>query len=299
MRDVTDASAFIEEITYAIWNEPGRDPGLCSVYYGPTTVIHTDAGDVEGGAAVTANTRERLSAFPDFRGVIDDTIWTGDDECGYRTSMRWTWTGTHLGTHAFGAATGRSVGSAAIADCVVRDGVIVEEWLVTDPLALACQLGAVRPGELAAAAQVRPTPVGSPMTPGPGVAGGAARHVAEVLAAGVGGEDVTAAYAPNARVQVGAEEVASPARRPAGCGGPAWLRGWSRLLGRAEIRVDDGYARPGPDGTTRVATRWTVLGPGGPVVTAASHHHLRDGLIVAEWTLYDRLAVLARAGGLP
>lgn len=276
---------FIADITYAIWNGSGRDPGLCERWYGGAAVIHTEVGDITGGAAVCTNTRERLAAFPDFRGLIDDTVWTGDAARGFRTSMRWTWTGTHRGPHAFGPATGTAVRFAAIADCVVRDGIIVEEWLATNPLALARRLGL----DDATAAAVRPTPPVSPVPPGPGVVpDGPARLVAEAVAAGVGGADVTAAYDPAARITIGPD-------RPAG---PDWLGGWARLLGEATVRVDDAFALPGPGGD-RVATRWTVCGPAGPVVTAISHHHVRDGRIVAEWTHYDEIAVLARAGGLP
>jgi predicted ester cyclase len=274
---VEDLARFIEDITYRIWNGPRRDPGLCETYYGPDAVIHTDGGDVVGGRAVTANTRARLVAFPDFHGVIDDTIWTGSAERGFRTSMRWTWSGVHRGPHVFGPATGRRVRCGAIADCIVRDGVIVEEWLAVDPLSLAHQLGL---GD-ADAARLRPTPPVSTMAPGPGrpTDDGPARWVASVLEAGVGGEDVGAAHADP---------------RDA-----AALRGWAALLDRPTARIDDGFHQDGPDGVARVATRWTVAGPGGAVVTASSHHHVRDGRILAAWTHSDGIAVLARAGALP
>lgn len=284
-RVVLPVDAFIADITHAIWNGPGRDPGLCERWYGSTAAIHTDAGDITGGPAVCANTRERLAAFPDFHGTIDDTIWAGDAARGFRTSMRWTWTGTHRGPSAFGPATGAAVRFQAIADCVVRDGVIVEEWLASNPLALARQLGL----DDAAAVALRPTPPVSPVPPGPGaVPEGPARLVAEAIAAGVGGADVTPAYAEGARVALGPDRTAAP----------GWLAGWARVLGYAAVRVDDALALPGP-GVDRVATRWTVLGPAGPVVTAISHHHVHAGRIVAEWTHYDEIAVLARAGGLP
>jgi predicted ester cyclase len=255
----------------------GRDPALCETYYGPAAVIHTDGGDVVGGPAVTANTRARLVAFPDFHGVIDDTIWTGTEERGFRTSMRWTWSGVHRGPHVFGPATGRRVRCGAIADCVVRGGAIVEEWLAVDPLSLARQLGV----DNDEAGRLRPTPPVSTMGGGPGrpAEDGPSRWVTSVLEAGIGGEDVATAHA-----------------RPEDA---AALGAWAALLGTATVRIDDAFHQEGPDGLARVATRWTVANPAGPVVTASSHHHVRDGVVLAAWTHYDRIAVLARAGALP
>lgn len=62
-------------------------------------------------AEIVANTRERLRAYPDFHGVIDETIWTRDEH-GVRTSICWTWTGMNTGAGAspLGPATGRGCG---------------------------------------------------------------------------------------------------------------------------------------------------------------------------------------------
>jgi hypothetical protein len=83
--DIVD---FVERTTYAIWND--RQPKLVEKWYGPRSVIRSDSGDLVGGDIVTAATRERMRTFPDYLGMIHDTIWTGDDASGYRTSMRWT-----------------------------------------------------------------------------------------------------------------------------------------------------------------------------------------------------------------
>ena len=95
---------YIERITDDIWNLPQRDPSLISKYYSPDTAIHLDAGDLVGAEVVIANTHARLRSYPDFHGDIDDTIWTGSEDEGYRTSMRWTWTGTDVGGTVFGAS---------------------------------------------------------------------------------------------------------------------------------------------------------------------------------------------------
>jgi hypothetical protein len=48
---------------------------------------------------------------------------------------------THLGDDAFGPATGRRAQVTTIADCVVRENRIIEEWLVRDNAHLVAQLG--------------------------------------------------------------------------------------------------------------------------------------------------------------
>lgn len=121
--DVVD---FVERITYEIWHD--YQPDLVTACYVPQSVIWGDAGDLTGNAAVTANIRERQAAFPDYRGVISDVIWTGDDQAGYRTSMRWISRGTHTGPGPLGPPTGRPIVNSCIANCVVREGLYLEEW---------------------------------------------------------------------------------------------------------------------------------------------------------------------------
>ena len=94
-----------------------------------------------GDEIVIANTHARLGTYPDFHGVIDDTIWTGSEEEGYRTSMRWTWTGTDTGGTVYGPATGRPVTFPAIAHRLVPVEVIAVEWLGANPFAQSLQLG--------------------------------------------------------------------------------------------------------------------------------------------------------------
>jgi predicted ester cyclase len=164
---------FIARVTYAIWNQPDPDPELVRRYYGPDTVIHADAGDLAGADAVVASTRERLQAFPDFHGVIDETIWT-DDEHGVRTSMRWTWTGTH--------SSGRRVELMAIANCRLDGERFAEEWLATDHLDRLRQLGA-DVDVTAPPAPVPPAPSWTSRIAGPGAL--VAEHLTATEGSGV------------------------------------------------------------------------------------------------------------------
>ncbi|TDD86839.1 hypothetical protein E1293_08855 [Actinomadura darangshiensis] len=291
-----DAPDYIEKITYAIWNGPDRDPGLIARYYGAGTPIHMDAGDLRGADAVIANTEARLTAFPDFHGHIDDTIWTGDEETGYRTSMRWTWTGTNTGPSVFGPATGRSVTFTAIANCVIRGEVIVEEWLAADPVDLARQLGL--PGQEALRSD-QPPPADA-TTPRPlvsGACGDAGQVVAnswKTRLDGPSGSEVDD-YAQDAVVSVGPRRTLRGRAAIAG-----WANGWRGLATGLTWSLVDQYSRPPRAGEAeRVATQWTLTGSG-LRLSGISHHHVLDGEIVAEWTQYDTHAVgMAGSCSLP
>jgi len=291
----SDVRDYIEKITNAIWNGPDRDPELVRRYYGPATPIQTDNGDVIGAEQVTANTHARLRAFPDFHGIIEDTIWTGDESVGYRTSMRWTWTGTDRGGTIFGGPTGRPVRSSAIANCVVRGDQIVDEWLGMNPLALARQLGRSDSEAVAAWEASDPAPV-SGRRPGLDVEpDGPGLLVAELLDGAFNGRDLSVVdrlYTETATQRRGADR-SSPSRAAI----RDWYAGWLELCPALTWSLDDSYWLPAEvgGGPARVATQWTLRGETatGPFRAAAiSHHHVDAGRVVAEWTEYDQLALL-------
>lgn len=279
---------YVERITYLIWNRPLRRPQAVADYYSADAPIHLAGGDLVGADVVTANTLARLQAFPDFRGVIDDTIWTGSDDQGYRTSMRWTWTATHTGAGLWGAPTGRSVRFSAIANCIVDGHVITEEWLASEELHLTRQLGwsddeALQRRLAAGPPQhvERRTPIG----PQAGAVGGL---VTEILESELVGGRSPQGYAAAAVVQVGATETL------AGHGARQhWAAGWADL-GASGLTIDDQYAGTRED-TERVATQWTV-DIDGFALTGISHHHVRDHLVTAAWHQYDTLALRAATG---
>lgn len=137
--DFTDIVDYIEKSTYHIWDL--KNIGLIYRMYTPTTVVHTSDGDTFGRDTVIANSLTKLAAFPDIRDFITDTIWTGNDQDGYRTSMRWTWTARNTGYSTYGPPTGKRVVVSGIANCIVRGEHIVEEWVAYNELSLLRQLG--------------------------------------------------------------------------------------------------------------------------------------------------------------
>lgn len=137
--DFTDIVHYIEQSTYQIWDL--KNIGLIYRFYTPTTVVHTSDGDTFGRDAVIANSLTKMAAFPDIRDCIEDTVWTGNDQEGYRTSMRWTWTARNTGYSIYGPPTGRRVVVSGIANCIVRGEQIIEEWVAYNELSLIRQLG--------------------------------------------------------------------------------------------------------------------------------------------------------------
>ncbi|MEQ8675269.1 MAG: ester cyclase [Aggregatilineales bacterium] len=134
--DIVD---YIIRITHEIWEE--KAIGKLYDYYANTIEIHTSGQTIHGRDAVLAGTIATLAAYPDRRLYGDEVIWGGDDVVGFYSSHRLTHSGTNRGWSAYGPPTGKKVEYRAIADCVVKRNMIVEEWLVRDELTLVHQLG--------------------------------------------------------------------------------------------------------------------------------------------------------------
>jgi predicted ester cyclase len=137
--DFTDIVHYIVKSTYMIWDL--KDIGLIYRFYTPTTTVHTSDGDTFGRDKVIANSLTKMAAFPDIRDFIEDVVWTGNDQDGYKTSMRWTWTATNTGYGIYGPPTGKRVEVGGIANCVVQGENIIHEWVVYNELSLLRQLG--------------------------------------------------------------------------------------------------------------------------------------------------------------
>ena len=72
----------------------------------------------------------------DYKKSLDGSI-----KSTYLSSHRILSTGTHLGDGFYGKATGKKVIYRAIADCLVVNNKIVEEWIIRDEASILNQLG--------------------------------------------------------------------------------------------------------------------------------------------------------------
>lgn len=309
---------FILGITFEIWEQRGVD--LIHRYYAPDVEVYGMEGVIHGSQAMVDGTRQMLEAFPDRLLLGDNVVWSGDRENGFYSSHRITSPMTNLGPSAFGEATGRRVCITNVADCVVENGVVTREWLMRDNLALVRQLG-FDPLETARGQAAR---VGledrdwmareservaqaEPLTATPGLDAADADETllaTEFLAAQWASADIPTRwdrYAPYAVLH------RSPVERYSGREAIAvHYESVRRAFGDPRISLDHVACQPfGRDGRD-VAARWTLAGShadtfagiaatGKPVfILGVSHWRTMAGRIVAEWTVFDQLAVLGQ-----
>jgi len=135
-----DFPDYILGITREIWEDRGVGPAL-KRYYADDIIVRSPTGVQDSNASVTASTLQTIHEFPDRQLVGEDVIWEGSEEVGYTSSHRLTSVMRHTGSGAYGSATGALVTTRIIAECVVRNNQVVEEWLVRDQAAFARSLG--------------------------------------------------------------------------------------------------------------------------------------------------------------
>ena len=137
--EYVDIVDYIVRITHRIWED--QDVGYIYDTYAPGCRVHDDAGLQIGVDRMVSGTIDSIEAFADARHYADDVIWAGDDERGFVTSHRAFNVGHHTGTWRWGPATHRPLKLWVIANCLVLDNLIVEEWVLYNTVARLLQLG--------------------------------------------------------------------------------------------------------------------------------------------------------------
>lgn len=316
----SDFVDYIIRCTHRIWEE--KNVGLCTTHYGEDCTLHTLAGPTVGAANVVEGTFATLSVYTDRQVVGEDVIWSEDAPGTFYSSHRITGVATHLGDDPLAPARGARVTTTTIADCLVRENRIIEEWLVRDNSAAAFAIGLDpwsvaqqqaafdRDGDPARhmwrAAWIEAMRASAPaFPPEDHPAYRPALALARAFEGGMPGEathDVSPAI-----------DVRWPSGRT-GIGRGYWVGCLIQLraaLQGTTWRMEHFAARPLPHGDIAVALRWTLSGrhsgagawgrsSGRDVlVLAVSHLRLRGGLIVEDVTVFDEIAILRQiAGGL-
>lgn len=104
----------------------------------PDVVDHTaDAGQAAGIEGFKQFTRAWKTAFPDLEVEIHEQVAEAD-----LVVTRWTGRATHLGPYHGIPPTGRRVLLEAVSIERLRDGLVTDEWFISDGLVLLQQLGA-------------------------------------------------------------------------------------------------------------------------------------------------------------
>lgn len=135
----TDIVDYIIRCTHRIWEEKGV--GLIYTHYGHNIPIWTSDGLTYGREIVVENTLKTLAGFPDCKLFGDEVIWSGNEKEGYHTSHRITWVAHNTGHSIYGPPTGKRIVRTGIANCLVKENIIVEEWICRDELGVLNQLG--------------------------------------------------------------------------------------------------------------------------------------------------------------
>lgn len=314
--DFTDIVHYIVKSTYDIWDK--KDIGLIYRCYTPTTLVHTSDGDTFGRDKVIANSLTKMAAFPDIRDFIEEVVWTGNDQDGYKTSMRWTWTATNTGFSIYGPPTGKRVVVSGIANCVVKGEQIIEEWVAYNEMSLIRQLGlnvqevarqqvegmttAIKKpafGEADRLIGQEPPPVIPPKTTeGFDIEDFVRRSVHEIWNWRLFGH-IDHYYAPNYKCHTASD------RELYGLGDFK-----QDVLARVAafpdcvIHVDDLYWNDDGGGRYRTAVLWTMIGThlgpsmyGKPTgkrvqVMGITNHIVENGKFVEEWTEYGEFNLL-------
>ena len=315
-RDIVD---YIVRCTHRIWEQ--KDIGLCRTHYADGCVMHTLNGPTSGVENVVQGTLSALSSFADRQVIGEDVIWSEDAPGLFYSSHRITSRSTHEGIDAmYGAGAGAAQMAMTVADCVVRDNLIVEEWLFRDNARAALQMG--HSPRAVAKAQAEADRAGDPARhawrqawidrvrndePRRPDADHPASIPSQLLDAALN-DDLYGEAASGVSSSI---EVCWPTGRY------GWGRGyWSGCLVqlRAQLHqfafvVDHWAARPLPHGDIAVALRWSACGVhaghgpwGAPtgreiLVAGSSHYVLRQGRIVRDQTVFDELAVLRQVRG--
>ena len=134
-----DIIDYIVRITHRIWEE--KDIGYIYDTYSHNAAVYNDDGLQYGRDIVVAHTTQAINAFPDIRIFADDVIWAGDDEVGFHTSHRGNTIAHNTGYSDYGPPTGKKVIYSAVANCIVLNNEIFEEWVLYDTAAVIQQLG--------------------------------------------------------------------------------------------------------------------------------------------------------------
>jgi predicted ester cyclase len=106
---------------------------LLDDYFSPDYENHKAPGGREGTKQLFVML---FAAFPDVQVSIDSMCGEGD-----RVWVRITMRGTHRGAFMGMAGTGRTFAATTTNELRLQDGKVVEEWGVTDTLAMMQQLG--------------------------------------------------------------------------------------------------------------------------------------------------------------
>ncbi|SMB81901.1 ester cyclase [Deinococcus hopiensis] len=317
--DYTDIVDYIVRCTHKIWEE--KAIGLIYTHYAHNVLVHTSGGILYGREAMVRNTLQNQAMWGDLRAYADDVIWGGDERKGFYSSHRVYDIGTHSGYTEHGPPTGRKIARWGIADCLIRENRIVEEWLAHDgvtelrcmgydPVVLAKR--AVLPATPHTHGEIDRLPTG--------------QQAPEFLTVPAANDDPQG-FIRAVLLNLWNARLVNMVREHYAPGHVAFVPDSRKLYGYGDyenfvitllacfpdlaLTVDHQCVVGGVDRGYRVATRFTLQGThdgygpyGAPTgrrifLIGMSHHTLSGGKVVQEWTIFDEFALLKQLYGQP
>jgi predicted ester cyclase len=320
-----DPRDYILSWTDEIWVR--QTPGLIRDHYGTEVKVHTAYAETYDLELVIQNSLQKMAAFPNGGGGVgEDVIWEPRGSNGFISSHRVLKCGTHLGPWNYGPPTGRDYISRTVAHCLVKDGLIVEEWLARDEYAVLTCLG-IDPwkvaGELAQRSPVTGTAIAADADKTEAFGG----RIADPARLGVSGvrpdthhEDcalVTGFFDEvwNKRLfhrssaYISERSVLHSVRMKRTQGRQNYESELIDLLARfpdCTLEIRDIAICDGDELGRRIAVIWLLRGTYcgvpfyGPVnnapvtILGASHFEIQSGKLLREWRVFDEIAVMAQ-----
>ena len=315
--DYTDIVQYIVSCTHKIWEEAGL--GLIDTHYLHNVKVHTADGWYLGRDKVLADSIQAKSAYPDGRAYAESVVWSGNERDGFYTSHLILNVSHNTGHSVYGPPTGRRVMRMGIALCLVKENLIVEEWVVRDDLSVIRQLGLDRDATVARLAlrdaarplgnygdlertlgQYAPEPLPAKTTPVEGF------DVDDFLRRNL--HEIWNRRMVNVVRDVVHENVVfhGPAQRELYGRGDytAFILSLLAAFPDARFSIDQLYWNEDGAGGYRTSMRWSLVGThegygiyGDPTgirfrLWGLTQHTIRDGRIVEDWTLFNEFSLL-------
>ena len=133
----TDGAAFVRRWFEEVWNKK-RPEAVDEMLAEDGVGYGLPGGEIRGPAAFKEYQKALVSAYPDLRVTVEDTIVEGD-----RVAARCRVTGVHQGEGLGIAATNQPVDFTGMLMLTVKDGKIVEAWNEFNFMDMYQQVGAL------------------------------------------------------------------------------------------------------------------------------------------------------------
>ena len=302
---------FIYGITREIWEDRGIGKKL-DAYYANDIALRAPTGFTSSNAGVEAQTLQTLHQFPDRQLVGEDVVWRDCGDGSFLSSHRLVSVMTHTGNGSYGRAQGALVRSRIIAECWVKNKVVVEEWLVRDQAAFAACMGKT-PQQLAR------DMVDAELARGLAVSFFTPAHDQPSRYPASFSDDSAAQTYCSGLQKIWQEKDTSAIRGLYFHGASLYAPGGQTRYGHADIdrfvvgylasfpdavlRIHSTIVNREPESAVRLAIRWSLDGmhtgfghfgepTGAPVhIMALSHVHMTQGRVVSDWLLTDEVAI--------